>query len=73
MAAAPCEPDQTGMPAVRQAVAVHAPRTIKKTGATMQFQRLFITSFTGAEADSGGENDSGDEWRADSRVDPRRF
>ena len=38
------------MPAVRQAVAVHATRTIKKTGATSTFQRLFITSLTAQEA-----------------------
>lgn len=40
------------MPAVRQAVAVHATRTIKKTGATSAFQRLFITSLTRQEADA---------------------
>lgn len=52
VAAAPCEPEQTGMPAVRQAVAVHATRTIKKTGATSTFQRLFIASLTTQEADA---------------------
>jgi predicted transposase YbfD/YdcC len=52
VAAAPCEPEQTGMPAVRQAIAVHATRTIKKTGVSTQFQRLFITSFTAEEADA---------------------
>lgn len=52
MAAAPCEPQQTRMPAVRQAVAVHARRTIKKTGETSAFQRLFIASFTPREADA---------------------
>ena len=40
------------MPAVRQAVAVHATRTIKKTGTTSTFQRLFITSLTAQEADA---------------------
>lgn len=52
IAAAPCEPEQTGMPAIRQAVAVHATRTIKKSGTTTQFQRLFITSLTVREADA---------------------
>lgn len=52
MATAPCEPEQTGMPAVRQAVTVHATRTIKRSGATSAFQRLFITSLTGQEADA---------------------
>ena len=52
VAAAPCEPEQTGMPAVRQAVAVHATRTIKKTAETSHFQRLFITSLTPQEADA---------------------
>lgn len=52
VAAAPCEPEQTGLPAVRQAIAVHATRTIKKTGVSTQFQRLFITSFTAEEADA---------------------
>ena len=50
VAAAPCEPQQTGMPAVRQAIAIHATRTVKKTGQTSRFQRLFITSLTDREA-----------------------
>lgn len=52
LAAAPCEPEQTGMPAVRQAVAVHATRTSKKSGVTSAFQRLFIASLTEQEADA---------------------
>jgi predicted transposase YbfD/YdcC len=49
-AAAPCEPEQTGMPAVRQAIAVHATRTVKKTKQTSQCERRFITSLTAQEA-----------------------
>lgn len=40
------------MPAVRQAVAVNATRTAKKTGETSQFQRLFVTSLTAKEANA---------------------
>jgi len=51
LASAPCEPEQTGMPAVRQGVAVRAKRTIQKSGETSDFQRLFMTRLTEQEAD----------------------
>lgn len=50
VASAPCEPQQTGMPAIRQTIAVHATRTVKKTKLTSQFERLFITSLSAKEA-----------------------
>ena len=46
---AACEPQQTGLPAVRQAIVLRATRTIKKTGQSTTFDRAYVTSYTPSE------------------------
>jgi predicted transposase YbfD/YdcC len=52
VAAAPCEPQQTDMPAARQVLDLRAQRTIKKTGAQASHQRLYISSIPASQADA---------------------